>query len=102
MAGPVNVRTAIAQAVLAELVAEPGTPISASDIGGLVGLTAREAGAYLRELHDAGLAKSTPVSPASTRVLWEATDAGRAAPRELDGIVDELRHLEARREARAT
>lgn len=90
--------TAIANAVLADLVAEPGTPISAADLGGLIGLTGREAGAYLRELRVAGLAQSRPVSPASTRTLWSPTDAGRAAPRDLSGIADELRALEARRE----
>jgi len=67
----------IARHILGELDVEP---MGAAELGRLVGdlEDGRQMGAWLRYLRVLGWVDSMPVSPASTRVVWSVTDAGRA------------------------
>jgi len=77
-AGVEVVDSSLAVHVLVELDEAGDDGCFAAALGHAVGKSGAQVGACLRELRCRGLAVSTPVSPASTRVRWYITDAGRA------------------------
>jgi predicted ArsR family transcriptional regulator len=94
---PMSARiSAFANALLAELRADPGTPLTAQQAGELVGLSGLEAGQNLRQLHAVGLAEREVLPSGQAR--WSATDAGRTHHIDLTGIDAEIARLEQNRD----
>ena len=89
--------SALANALLGELRADPGTPLTARELGELVGLSGAEAGQHLRQLHSAGLAEREDVPP-GTQARWSVTPAGMAHEIDLNGIDSEIARLEMNRD----
>lgn len=89
--------SALAQAVLMEVRDEPRTPISASEVGELMGLSEAETFPLLVVLEDVGLVKrheGTRTEP----LRWKATEAGFAYPVNLRGLSQDIMTLEAERQ----
>lgn len=88
--------SAFANALLAELRAAPGTPLSAQQVGEQVGLSGQEAGQHLRQLHAAGLAEREVLPSGQAR--WSATDDGRTHNIDLTGLGAEIERVEQNRD----